>query len=315
MTTDENAPAATGAQGSINITRASEHNTPPGGTLLEKFHAILRASCDRRLTACDLAVLVQLCDYFSAARGAAWPSMETLAFNVGRSRRAVVSSVARLQACGHLVLVRRGDRRSSNRYMLAFREYIRPKRPADATVNPASHNSVQSAAACSEAQFTSSVKPASQDTNHEPGQEAEGECGIAGAIPAGLRLPSGATPAGESFFATQVFGRPIPRGSMSTEPNAKSTRPWRRAPSLRILLLARRLMPRGRGRKSGSSVARIATSCGPSISSPSAAGWTTGASSRHQSANSRPRLGRPPAGTRRRRRRIAPAGKPGARSW
>ena len=196
-------------------------------TLLDKYLTVVAASTDKGASACDLAVLLQIMDYYNAQKGYAYPSMDTLAFNTKRSKRAVVDSVGHLIELGYLQLVRRGNRHTSNRYAPIVHGYVRPVRVDHTMVQSTSpdrdmvqstspdRDMVQSTAAIGAVSRSLLVKPTSPDPILEPGQIREREnvsgvlsdpttaaLGVGPSWPSQLAVPRESGPKHAAFWAT-----------------------------------------------------------------------------------------------------------------
>lgn len=174
-TTDE--PQADGAY-------YSAASGPAQINLLAKWQAALCVTSDPRMSAGDIAVLLQILDYYSVERGYAWPAMDTMAANIGRSKRGVVNSVQKLTASGYLQIISHGGRSHSNRYRPVFKEYTRAAARQDidpTTVNHSSPNpardTVQSSVTVGAISCKEMVNHSSPDSYHYPGQEAGGSGG------------------------------------------------------------------------------------------------------------------------------------------
>lgn len=175
--------------------KAANHDNAQSSdiTLLNKYLAVMFASTDRRLSGGDIAVLLQLLDYFNPRKGYAYPNMDTLAFNTNRTKRTIVDCIARLQNLGYLKIVRHGNRTTSNRYLPTFHEYVRPTKldgDLDTMVQPNSPYIVQSAATIGAFQRNELVQCTSLNTTYETAQQAGDIGGGVVITPPAAALPS-----------------------------------------------------------------------------------------------------------------------------
>ena len=197
---DSNTPKRKATSGKA----ANQDNTQPNDiTLLTKYLAVMYASTDKKLSGGDIAVLLQLMDYFNPRKGYAYPSMDTLAFNTNLTKRTIVTCISRLRSRGYLEIVRQGNRTTSNRYLPIFHDYVRPTKPdsdIDTTVQSTSPYTVQSTATIGEVQRNELVQSTSPNTTYEPAHKA-GDIGGGVAI-----APPGAT-------------RASPLGAIALAPN------------------------------------------------------------------------------------------------
>lgn len=149
---------------------------PDAPNLLNKYLTILSASTDPRLSAADLSTLIQLTDYYNLAKGCAWPSMATLARNTGRATRTIADSVSRLCELGYLNIARHGNRYTSNRYEIIWRDYARPEKPdidtGTTSMQPSASNSMQPTAAMCAADRHLYMQPTAQEPSYEPEHKA-----------------------------------------------------------------------------------------------------------------------------------------------
>jgi len=182
---------------------ANQDNAPANDiTLLNKHLAVMFASTDRKLSGGDIAVLLQLMDYFNPRKGYAYPNMDTLAFNTNRTKRTIVDCIDRLENLGYLKIVRHGNRTTSNRYLPIFHEYVRPTKPdsdLDTTVQSTSPYTVQSTATIGAVQRNELVQSTSPNTTYEPAQQAGDIGGGVVITPPAATLPS---PVGASQLAS-----------------------------------------------------------------------------------------------------------------
>lgn len=179
---------------------ANQNDTQADYNLLRKHHAVMHATADPELSRGEVAVYAQIVDRYNAQRGAAWPSMDRLAFDTGLSRRAIPKIIEKLCRGDYLQITKHGNRATSNRYLPTFHEYSRKENPAtdtDTIGNPSSLNIGNSSSTCSEPQFPTLVNPSSLEPTYEPEQQARGkEVGVslppplaaARAAPGGLPL-------------------------------------------------------------------------------------------------------------------------------
>jgi hypothetical protein len=110
-------------------------------TLLTQWRYVAFFIRKRDLTKCDVAVLFILTDYYHRTWGRAWPSFDTIAKEIGFSRRAVIDSRNKLEKLGYLKLVDGPGRSNNYRPCFELIEHLMPE------------NRV------SEADFTNTVKP------------------------------------------------------------------------------------------------------------------------------------------------------------
>ena len=90
--------------------------------LLDKWRIGLAIASDRKLSRGDVVVALHLLDHFNVARGAAWPSVATLARKSNLATSSAMECVKRLEAAGYIHRVGGGKGRS-NRYTIGAEPY------------------------------------------------------------------------------------------------------------------------------------------------------------------------------------------------
>jgi hypothetical protein len=90
--------------------------TPTTLSVVDKLKWLQALAADAALTPLALRLACVLTEYFNSLSGDAWPSIETLASELGASERGIQKAVAVLVARGHLRVTVGGGRKLSNHY-------------------------------------------------------------------------------------------------------------------------------------------------------------------------------------------------------
>lgn len=166
----EGAQDGTSRQPYDNPSPGDETSTsaPEQVNLLSKWHLAMHSTHDPRLTSCDRQVLLQILNLYSVERGCAYPSMQYLANNTGRSRQGVGKSIGNLVKHGYIVIQRHGRLHVNNEYAPVWREYVTPNSKDASCANTGFHNGANNG-------FTACANNRTKDGNHglhHPSHEA-----------------------------------------------------------------------------------------------------------------------------------------------
>ena len=139
--------------------------------LLKKFLMIRAALYDKNLSKGDVSVQWQILDRYSVANGDCWPSLKRLAADTGLTQRTIQRSVTRLIESGHSIIVKHGNRVSSNHYKPDFSLLDRVE-----TSTSLPSNEVETATSvCRDSQVPKVETPTSLKPINEPEHQARGE--------------------------------------------------------------------------------------------------------------------------------------------
>lgn len=143
----------------------------PEPILLKKFLMIRAALYDKNLSKGDVSVQWQILDRYSVANGDCWPSLKRLAADTGLTQRTIQRSVTRLIESGHSIIVKHGNRVSSNHYKPDFSLLDRVE-----TSTSLPSNGVETATSvCRDSQVPKVETPTSLKPINEPEHQARGE--------------------------------------------------------------------------------------------------------------------------------------------
>ena len=95
-------------------------------TLLDKHMLILLMTADTRLSQTELRVGIVLLEYYNQQTGAAWPSHNTMAGDIGVHRTTAIRAVNGLIEKGYFKLLERGGFHKSSRYRPRFEAVAQP---------------------------------------------------------------------------------------------------------------------------------------------------------------------------------------------
>ena len=158
----------------VEITRGwymTESIDKPEPILLKKFLMIGAALYDKNLSKGDVSVQWQILDRYSVANGDCWPSLKRLAADTGLTQRTIQRSVTKLIESGHSIIVKHGNRVSSNHYKPDFSLLDRVE-----TATSLPSNEVETATSvCRDSQVPKVETPTSLKPINEPEHQARGE--------------------------------------------------------------------------------------------------------------------------------------------
>ena len=159
----------------------------PEPILLKKFLMIRAALYDKNLSKGDVSVQWQILDRYSVANGDCWPSLKRLAADTGLTQRTIQRSVTRLIESGHSIIVKHGNRVSSNHYKPDFSLLDRVE-----TSTSLPSNEVETATSvCRDSQVPKVETPTSLKPINEPEHQARGELvGLSANATSGASLAS-----------------------------------------------------------------------------------------------------------------------------
>jgi hypothetical protein len=159
----------------------------PEPILLKKFLMIRAALYDKNLSKGDVSVQWQILDRYSVANGDCWPSLKRLAADTGLTQRTIQRSVTRLIESGHSIIVKHGNRVSSNHYKPDFSLLDRVE-----TSTSLPSNEVETAeSVCRDCQVPKVETPTSLKPINEPEHQARGELvGLSANATSGASLAS-----------------------------------------------------------------------------------------------------------------------------
>ena len=166
----------------------------PEPILLKKFLMIRAALYDKNLSKGDVSVQWQILDRYSVANGDCWPSLKRLAADTGLTQRTIQRSVTRLIESGHSVIVKHGNRVSSNHYKPDFSLLDR----VETSTSLPSHEVETATSVCRDSQVPKVETPTSLKPINEPEHQARGEL---------MGLSANAT--SDASLATPLGGLPL----------------------------------------------------------------------------------------------------------
>lgn len=143
----------------------------PEPILLKKFLMIRAALYDKNLSKGDVSVQWQILDRYSVANGDCWPSLKRLAADTGLTQRTIQRSVTRLIESGHSIIVKHGNRVSSNHYKPDFSLLDR----VETSTSLPSHEVETATSVCRDSQVPKVETPTSLKPINEPEHQARGE--------------------------------------------------------------------------------------------------------------------------------------------
>ena len=143
----------------------------PEPILLKKFLMIRAALYDKNLSKGDVSVQWQILDRYSVANGDCWPSLKRLAADTGLTQRTIQRSVTRLIESGHSIIVKHGNRVSSNHYKPDFTLLDR----VETSTSLPSHEVETATSVCRDSQVPKVETPTSLKPINEPEHKARGE--------------------------------------------------------------------------------------------------------------------------------------------
>lgn len=159
----------------------------PEPILLKKFLMIRAALYDKNLSKGDVSVQWQILDRYSVANGDCWPSLKRLATDTGLTQRTIQRSVTRLIESGHSIIVKHGNRVSSNHYKPDFSLLDR----VETSTSLPSHEVETATSVCRDSQVPKVETPTSLKPINEPEHEARGELvGLSANATSGATLAS-----------------------------------------------------------------------------------------------------------------------------
>ena len=140
----------------------------PEPILLKQWLMINAALNDKSLSKGDVSVQWQILNRYNVKNGYCWPSLKRLAADTGLTQRTIQRSVTRLIESGHSVIVKHGNRVSSNHYRPDFSLFDRVETP---TSLPS--NEVETAkTVCRDSQVPKVETPTSLKPINEPEHKA-----------------------------------------------------------------------------------------------------------------------------------------------
>lgn len=166
----------------------------PEPILLKKFLMIRAALYDKNLSKGDVSVQWQILDRYSVANGDCWPSLKRLAADTGLTQRTIQRSVTRLIESGHSIIVKHGNRVSSNHYKPDFSLLDR----VETSTSLPSHEVETATSVCRDSQVPKVETPTSLKPINEPEHQARGEL---------VGLSANAT--SDASLATPLGGLPL----------------------------------------------------------------------------------------------------------
>ena len=166
----------------------------PEPILLKKFLMIRAALYDKNLSKGDVSVQWQILDRYSVANGDCWPSLKRLAADTGLTQRTIQRSVTRLIESGHSIIVKHGNRVSSNHYKPDFSLLDR----VETSTSLPSHEVETATSVCRDSQVPKVETPTSLKPINEPEHQARGEL---------MGLSANAT--SDASLATPLGGLPL----------------------------------------------------------------------------------------------------------
>ena len=166
----------------------------PEPILLKKFLMIRAALYDKNLSKGDVSVQWQILDRYSVANGDCWPSLKRLAADTGLTQRTIQRSVTRLIESGHSIIVKHGNRVSSNHYKPDFSLLDR----VETSTSLPSNEVETSTSVCRDSQVPKVETPTSLKPINEPEHQARGEL---------MGLSANAT--SDASLATPLGGLPL----------------------------------------------------------------------------------------------------------
>ena len=181
----------------VRITRGwymTESIDKPEPILLKKFLMIRAALYDKNLSKGDVSVQWQILDRYSVANGDCWPSLKRLAADTGLTQRTIQRSVTRLIESGHSIIVKHGNRVSSNHYKPDFSLLDR----VETSTSLPSHEVETATSVCRDSQVPKVETPTSLKPINEPEHQARGEL---------MGLSANAT--SDASLATPLGGLPL----------------------------------------------------------------------------------------------------------
>ena len=159
----------------------------PEPILLKKFLMIRAALYDKNLSKGDVSVQWQILDRYSVANGDCWPSLKRLATDTGLTQRTIQRSVTRLIESGHSIIVKHGNRVSSNHYKPDFSLLDR----VETSTSLPSHEVETATSVCRDSQVPKVETPTSLKPINEPEHQARGELvGLSANATSGASLAS-----------------------------------------------------------------------------------------------------------------------------
>ena len=92
----------------------------PTKALLQKMRFLEWLSTGPNLSGCDYDVIIRILSAYNPKRGYAFPSLDTIALNLGKTKRQVTRTIARLERRGILTVSHSTGRGNANEYRPAF---------------------------------------------------------------------------------------------------------------------------------------------------------------------------------------------------